>query len=195
MGHEVRLVASQFVKPYVKSNKNDVVDAEAIVEAVTRPSMRFVAVKQDWQQDIQNFHRVRQRLIRNRTSLSNKIRGLLQEYGIILPKSFSKLKSLLPPILDDQTKPLTFQSRRMFVQLLEELKIIELEISKYDLELQQVFKTNEVAQRIEKVEGVGILTATAIVAAVGNPNIFENGRQFAAWLGIVPRQNSTGGKT
>ena len=195
-GHTTKLISPQFVKPFVKSNKNDANDAEAIAEAAMRPSMRFVPVKPISNQDIQNIHRVRQRLVGNRTALSNEIRGLLQEYGIILPKSINKLMKLLPPILDNSNEHrLSPMSIRLFRQLTEELQSIEKEVKKYDQELAAVFQANEAAQRIEKIEGIGVITATAMIAAVSDPNAFKNGREFSAWLGLVPRQDSSGGKT
>lgn len=195
MGHTVKLISPQFVKPYVKSNKNDAADAEAIAEAVTRPNMRFVPIKQTGHQDIQCIHRVRQRLIHNRTALSNEIRGLLNEYGIVIPKSLRQLKSQLPLILEDASNELSPATRDLFVGLQEELRTIEKQIEKYDAKLQKIFEENEVCQRIKKIEGVGPITATAIIASVSNPQAFKNGRQFSAWLGLVPRQNSSGGKT
>ncbi len=195
-GHTVKLISPQFVKPFVKSNKTDANDAEAIAEAAMRPSMRLVPIKPIPNQDIQNLHRVRERLIRNRTALSNEIRGLLNEYGIVIPKTISKLKQILLPILENpEERRLSPLSIRLFHHLLEELGRIEIEVKHYDEELKTVFKSNEAAQRIEKIDGVGVLTATAIIAAVSNPHAFKNGREFAAWLGLVPRQNSSGGKT
>ena len=196
LDHEAKLISPQFVKPFVKSNKTDANDAEAIAEAAMRPSMRFVPIKQVANQDIQNIHRVRERLIRNRTALSNEIRGLLHEYGIVIPKTILKLKQFLLPILDNlEEQRLSSMSIKLFRELMEELGNIEKEVKKYDDHLEVVFKSNEAAQRIEKIEGVGIVTATAIVAAVSNANSFKNGREFSAWLGLVPKQNSSGGKT
>ena len=196
LGYQVKLLSPQFVKPFVKSNKTDANDAEAIAEAAMRPSMRFVPVKPIQNQDIQNIHRVRERVVRNRTALSNEIRGLLHEYGIVIPKTISKLQQLLMPILDNPAEHrLTSMSIKLFRQLLEELGDVEKEVKKYDDELTSVFKTNEAAQRIEKIDGVGIITATAIIAAVSDANAFKNGREFSAWLGLVPKQNSSGGKT
>jgi transposase len=195
-GHEAKLISPQFVKPFVKSNKTDANDAEAIAEAAVRPSMRFVPIKQIPNQDIQNLHRVRERLIRNRTALSNEIRGLLLEYGIAIPKTISKLYQLLTTILDNpEEQRVSPMSRQLFRQLLEELKNIEKEAKKYESELETVFKGNEAAQRIGKIEGVGVVSATAVIATVSDPNAFKNGREFSAWLGLVPKQNSSGGKT
>ena len=194
MGHEVKLISPQFVKPYVKSNKNDYADAEAIAEAVSRPNMRFVPIKQTSHQDIQCVHRIRQRLIRNRTALSNEIRGLLHEYGIVISKGIGKLKKEMPLILEDASHELSPMVRGLFLGLVDELKGIENQVKIYDQKIQQIFKDNEVCQRLQKIEGVGPITATAVLAAVSNPQAFKNGREFSAWLGLVPRQHSTGGK-
>lgn len=195
MGHTVRLISPQFVKPYVKSNKNDAADAEAIAEAVTRPNMRFVPIKQTGHQDIQCLHRVRQRLIHNRTALSNEIRGLLNEYGIVIPKSLRRLKERLPLILEDASNELSPMARDLFAGLQEELRNIEKQTEKYEAKIRKIFEESEVCQRIKEIEGVGPITSTAIIASVSNPQVFRNGRQFSAWLGLVPRQNSSGGKT
>lgn len=195
MGHQVKLMSPQFVRPYVKSNKNDWADAAAIAEAVTRPGMRFVPIKQVAHQDIQCLHRVRERLARHRTSLSNEIRGLLQEYGIVLPQSIAHLKKHLPRILEDAEQPLSEMSRTLFSELSKELRQLDEQVDQYDVKIQAIFASHEVCQRIGQIEGIGPITATALYAAVGDPHVFHNGRQFAAWLGLVPRQASTGGKT
>jgi transposase len=195
MGHTVRLISPQFVKPYVKSNKNDAADAEAIAEALSRPSMRFVPIKPIANQDIQCLHRIRARLVRNRTALSNEIRGFLCEYGIVLPKSVRQLRMQVPLILEDATNELSSMARDLFAGLLEELKNVEDQITKYDRKIGEIYKKHEVCQRIGKIEGVGPITATAILAAVSDAQVFKNGRQFSAWLGLVPKQHSSGGKT
>lgn len=195
LGHEVKLMAPQYVKPYVKTNKNDANDAEAIAEAVTRPNMRFVPMKQKSQQDIQNLHRVRQRMIKNRTAVSNEIRGLLGEYGIVLPKNIGKLRCHLPLVLEDAENELTPLSRELISDLHEELKDLDVQVLLYDKKVEMVFKSNEVCQNIEKIDGVGKIVATAMVASVGDAGVFKNGRQFAAWLGLVPSQHSSGGKS
>jgi len=194
LGHEVRLMAPQFVKPYVKTNKNDAADAEAICEAVTRPNMRFVPIKNVEQQDIQSLHRIRERLIVNQTALANEIRGLLHEYGIIMPQGHHQIRKLLPEIIEDANNQLTGMSRSFIFSLLEEFIEIQKEVKKYNDKIEDIFKTNENCQRIEKVPGVGPVTATAIVASVGNGKAFKNGRQMSAWMGLVPKQNSSGGK-
>jgi transposase len=194
-GHTVRLMAPQFVKPYVKSNKNDANDAEAIAEAVTRPNMRFVSPKSVEQQDIQCLHRVRSRLVACRTQLSNQIRGLLAEYGIVLPQHMAQLRRGLPAILEEAENGLTAFARRLFSNLYEELVEMDKKIEGADEAIELAFRSNEDCQRIAAVEGIGPVTATAVIAAISDGRAFQNGRQFAAWLGLVPRQDSSGGKT
>jgi transposase len=194
-GHEVKLVAPQFVKPYVKANKNDLRDAEAIAEAVTRPTMRFVAVKSVAQQDLQALHRVRERLMKARTALINETRGLLHEYGITVPQGAATFRTHVPAKLATEDATLTPQSLGLFRQLLEELGALEARVATYDAQLAQVAQTHPVCQRLMTIPGLGELTATALVAAVGDAAQFKHGRQFAAWLGLVPRQHSTGGKS
>ena len=194
-GHTVRLMAPQFVKPYVKSQKNDANDAEAICEAVTRPQMRFVPQKPVQQQDLQCLHRVRSRLVANRTQLINQIRGLLAEYGVILAQHPGQLRSGLPAVLEDAENQLTGFGRELFRSLYEELAQLDEKIAGADSRIQTAFQNHPDCQRIAAVEGVGPLIATAVVAAISNGHAFENGRQFSAWLGLVPRQSSSGGKT
>ncbi len=193
-GHTVKLMSPQFVKPYVKSNKNDEKDAEAICEAVTRPNMRFVQIKQLEQQDMQCLHRIRSQSIKNRTALTNQIRGLLSEYGIIFPKQIQNVKKLLPDIISDQTNALGDYARTLFGELYSDFIMLNNRIKKYDQEIAALSKANKDCQRIEKIPGVGILCATAIVAAISDPTLFKNGRELSAWLGLVPRQSSSGGK-
>ena len=194
-GHRVQLIAPQFVKPYVKSNKSDANDAEAICEAVSRPHMRFVPAKSVEQQDIQSLHRVRSRLVSSRTGLANQIRGLLSEYGIVLPQHVSQLRRGLPLILEDANNELTAFSRRLFASLYDELLSLEEKVAALDKQIEALHRASEPCQRVAAVEGIGPLTATALVAAMSDGKAFKNGRQFAAWLGLVPRQHSTGGKT
>jgi transposase len=188
-------MAPQFVKPYVKSNKNDANDAEAICEAVTRPSMRFVPQKSVEQQDLQCLHRVRSRLVSCRTQLVNQIRGLLAEYGIVLPQHPGQVRRGLPTVLEDAENQLTGFGRALFQSLYEELVQLDEKICDADDRIQSAFQRTPDCQRIAAVEGVGPLIATAIVASISNGRAFENGRQFSAWLGLVPRQNSSGGKS
>lgn len=195
LGHTVRLMAPQFVKPYVKSQQNDANDAEAICEAVARPNMRFVPQKSVEQQDLQCLHRVRSRLVGCRTQLINQIRGLLAEYGIALPQHPGQVRSGLPAVLEDAQNQLTGFGRELFHGLYEELAQLDEKIASADRRIQIAFQRNPDCQRISAVEGVGPLIATAIVAAISNGHAFESGRQFSAWLGLVPRQNSSGGKS
>jgi transposase len=188
-------MAPQFVKPYVKSQKNDANDAEAICEAVTRPNMRFVPQKTVEQQDLQCLHRVRSRLVANRTQLINQIRGLLAEYGIVLPQHPGQVRSGLPAVLEDAENQLTGFGRELFQCLYEELAQLDEKIGAADGRIQIAFQNTPDCRRIAAVEDVGPLIATAIVAAISNGHAFENGRQFSAWLGLVPRQNSSGGKS
>lgn len=195
-GHEVKLIAPQYVKPFVKTNKNDFNDAEAIAEAVQRPSMHFVPIKSVEQQNVQALHRVRSRLVGQRTALMNEIRGLLAEYGIAIDAGTSKLRTELPRLMEDgdenQIAPLM---RAIVAKVYGELLDVDERIKSFDQMINEVFKQSEVCQRIAEVEGIGKLTATAIVAAVGDAKTFKSGRQMAAWLGLVPRQNSSGSKT
>lgn len=194
LGYKVLLLPPQFVKPYVKSNKNDLADAEAIAEASQRPTMRFVAVKSLEQQDIQSLHRARERLVKSRTALVNEIRGLLGEYGIVLPKSVSQFRKLFLERLSGAGEKLSSLCREMFSELYEEFVDLDKRLSFYDKKLQSIAKEHAECKRLQSIPGVGPLTATAIVSSVGDMSSFKNGRQFAAWLGLVPKQHSTGDK-
>ena len=185
-------MSPQYVKPYVKGNKNDSNDAEAICEAVSRPHMRFVAVKSVVQQDLQMLHRVRERCIKARTALGNQIRGLLSEYGIVLPTGIHRLRQALPQLVETET--LTPLGREVFTQLYEELVTIDQQIETCEQRITRWFKSDPTCQRLAQVDGIGPLTAPAFVAAVANPAAFKNGRQVSAWLGLVPRQASPGDK-
>ncbi len=175
-------------------NKNDANDAEAIVEAASRPSMHFVPVKQVEQQDIQSLHRVRSRIVKNRTALINEIKGLNLEYGIAIPLGALKVKSHLRAISDDQENELTVSSRELMQELYDELIETEERLKKLDMKIKLICKENDQCQRILSIPGIGELTATAIVAAVPDANEFKNGRHMSAWLGLVPRQSSSGNK-
>lgn len=192
LGHDAKLMAPQFVKPYVKTNKNDRNDAEAICEAVSRPSMRFVPVKLIEQQDVLSIHRVRERLVKNRTALSNEIRGLLHEFGIIVPQGINKIISYLTEALEGNS--LSEMSKETFRILLEEFKDNNNRIEALEKRLKQIAHNNVTHERLMKIPGIGLITSTALIATIGNGAIFENGRQLSAWLGLVPRQHSTGGK-
>ena len=193
-GHTVKLISPQFVKPFVKTNKNDANDAGAIVEAASRPSMNFVPIKQVDQQDIQSIHRVRNRIVKNRTALINEIRGLLLEYRLIVAPGVTRVKHSLFAIIADRANELTPLSRDCMQDLFDELVEIEAQSKRLDKKIRQLCKQNDTCCRLLTIPGVGELTATAMVAAVPNANEFTNGRHMAAWLGLVPRQSSSGHK-
>jgi len=183
-GHTVRLVAPQFVRPYLLSQKNDANDA-AICEAVSRPQMRFVPRKTVEQQDLQALHRIRSRLIGSRTQIGKQIRGLLGEYGIVLPQHLTHVRKEFPHLIDDKDGRLSDFAKRLFRSLYEELQALDQRILAMESEINQAFQQNALCQRIGEVEGIGPVTATAVIAAISNGNTFQNGRQFAAWLGLV----------
>jgi transposase len=193
-GHTVRLMAPQFVRPYRKNPKNDGNDAEAICEAVSRPNMRFVPVKSVAQQAILMAHRARELLVGDRTALANQIRGLLTEYGIVVPQGIARLRRALPLVLEDAENGLPGLAREVIVELQDRLQDLDQRLATYDRRIAQLASQNTIAQRLMQLEGVGAVTATAMVATIGNGKAFKNGRQFAAWLGLVPRQYSSGGK-
>jgi len=192
LGHEVKLIAPQLVKPFVKTNKNDFNDAEAICEAASRPSMRFVALKTQEQQDIQALHRVRERAVKNRTAIVNMIRGFLLENGIAIALGVSSVRKHVPEHLEGLA--LSERMKRVIRRLYEELGEWDKKISEYDLELKQIVGQNEICRRLQKLEGIGPITATALYAALSQAKPLKNGRCFAASLGLVPRQHSSGGK-
>lgn len=194
LGHEVRLISPQFVKPYVKGNKNDYNDAEGICEAVDRPTMRFVSVKTIEQQDVQALHRMRQSVVKNRTALANQMRGLLSEYGIVLAQGISRIRTRIPEILEDGENGLTDRFRGWLAQLLEDFRSMDQRVLVYDRQIRQIYDTDEACQRIGAIEGIGPQSATAIVSTFGDGKQFRHGRQFAASIGLVPRQHTTGGK-
>lgn len=193
-GHDVRLMSPQFVKPYVKSNKNDYLDAEAICEAVQRPTMRFVPIKSTESQDIQGVHRARSQVISHRTALGNQIRGLLSEYGIVVPQGIKLLRGRLPEILEDAENGLSVAARELFAELYGELVHLDGRARGYDERIAQLAKEMDACQRLQSIPGIGPLSATALVMAIGDGSAFRNGRELAAWLGLVPRQHSTGGR-
>src|SRR6201993_1603528 len=193
-GHEVRLVPAQYVKPYVKTNKSDYIDAEAIAEAVGRPTMRFVPIKTDDQLDLQSLHRVRERWVMRRTSVVNQIRGLLLERGITLRKGRCHFDAALSRILEDGTSKLSGALRLLLAQLKLELDQLPMRLEEADALIQKAAQESEVCRRLDAIPGIGPLTATALVAAIGNGAAFRKGREFAAWVGLVPREHSTGGK-
>lgn len=195
MGHDVRLMAPQFVKPYVKTNKNDAADAEAICEAVARPNMRFVPIKNIEQQAVLSLHRVRQGFISARTAQANQIRGLLSEYGIILPQGISNITKLVPDLLEDASNELPGMFRLLIDQLMDHFKELYRQVAEIDVQIKAWHRQSELSCKLEKIPGVGPVTATALVATIGDAKNFDNGRQVAAWLGLVSRQHSSGGKS
>jgi transposase len=195
LGHDVRLMAPSFVKPYVKTNKNDRNDAEAICEAVGRPNMRFVPLKSAEQQALLALHRARSGWVKARTAQANQIRGLLSEFGIVLPQGLARLRTQLPDILEDGANGLPGLMRTLLSTLLAHLKALDQQILQLEREIVAWHGRNEDSRRLERIGGIGPLTASALVASIGDPKNFKNGRQAAAWIGVVPRQDSTGGKT
>lgn len=193
-GFTVKLIAPQFVKPYVKSNKNDANDAEAICEAMSRPSMRFVNVKTTEQQDIQAAHRIRSELIGQRTAKGNQIRGLVAEYGMVAPQQMTKLRMAIPDWLEDAENGLSDQFRRLLNGLYSDLKTLDRRVDELDQEINRIAQNNPVAKRLQQLRGVGPMIATALLANVGNAEHFANGRQMAASFGLTPKQHSSGGK-
>ena len=193
-GHEVRLMPAQFVKPYVQTNKTDYLDAEAIAEAVQRPRMRFVPIKTEEQLDLQALHRVRERWVMRRTAVVNQIRSLLLERGLTLSKGRRHLDEQLPRILEDAELHLSCSFRVLLAQLQLELQQLAARIEEMDRVIQKMAKENEACQRLTEIPGVGPVTATALISAVGNGSTFQKGRNLAAWMGIVPGEYSTGGK-
>ena len=194
-GHQVRLMPAQYVKPYVKTNKNDYLDAEAIAEAVQRPTMRFVPIKSDEQLDQQALHRVRDRWIARRTAVINQIRGFLLDRGVAVRKGPSHLRQLLPLILDESNTLFSGRIRRLIGELQGEWTGLEKRIEEVTGEIQSIAKEDEPCRRLMEIPGFGPLVSTALTAAIGNAATFSKGRDLAAWLGLVPRQYSTGGKT
>ena len=190
----IKLIAPQFVKPYVKSNKNDANDAEAICEAMSRPSMRYVAVKSIEQQDIQAVHRVRSELLGQRTAKGNQIRGLTAEYGLVAPLELSHLRRAIPSWLEDADNGLSERFRRLLHGLWGDLRRLDERIDELNHEIMAIAQENPTVQRLQQLRGVGPITATALVATVGDAKQFANGRQMAASLGLTPRQCSSGGK-
>lgn len=193
-GHTVKLMAPQFVKPYVKTNKHDIADAEAICEAVARPNMRFVAVKTAQQQSVLALHRARQGFVKARTAQANQIRGLLGEFGIVIPQGLSAIHRRLPDILEDAENELPDTFRALLAQLAEHLKTLDQNVRALEAEIEQWHQANAVSRRLAQIPGIGPITATALVATVGDAHHFQNGRQLVAWLGLVPKQHSSGGK-
>ncbi len=195
LGHRVKLIAPQYVKPFVKGNKNDYNDAEGIAEAAQRPNMRFVPIKSIEQQDIQNFHRHRERIKKERNALVDQIRGLLAEYGLVINQGVAAVRKSLPEVLEDADNGLSSLARECFAEQLDELRTLDQQLKQCSQRINSLNQDNEVCQRLDEVLGIGPLTASATFAAAGNGKEFVNGRHFSAWLGLVPGQHSSGGKT
>src|SRR6202158_5211766 len=194
LGHEVRLMPAKDVKAYLKRNKNDAADAEAICEAVRRPTMRFVQIKSAEQQGQLMQHRTRDLLMRQRTQLINAWRAHLAELGIVAAKGDSGVKELLAIVSDDGEARLPIDARASVIVLAAQLEAVQTVIGAIEKRIKMQHRANEASQRVETIPGIGVLGATAIVATVADPTVFRSGRDFAAWIGLVPRQDSTGGK-
>ncbi len=195
LGHEVRIMPANYVKAYVKRNKNDKADAQAICEAVNRPSMRFVALKSRTQQSLMVLHRTRSLLVRQRTMQVNALRSHMAEFGMVAPVGLRGLKSLLAIIADGEDERLPAVARSSLLSLMAALAGLEQEIAIADRRVHAWHRSSKVSQRLEGIPGIGPITATTLVASVGNPEAFASGRDLAAWIGLVPKENSTGGKT
>jgi transposase len=192
-GHSVRLISPQFVKPYVKSNKNDAADAEAICEALTRPNMRFVPIKTIEQQAVLSVHRVRQGFVKARTAQANQIRGLLTEFGLVLPQGITNVMNRVPQLIDAAGE-LPTSMRQLITRLLENMKVLDRQVKELETQIKTWHLGSELSRKLEKIPGIGALSASALVASIADARSFKNGRQLAAWLGLVPKQDSSGGK-
>lgn len=186
-GHTVKLMAPQFVKPYVKTNKNDTADAEAICEAVSRPNMRFVPMKNVEQQAILSVHRARQGFVKARTAQANQMRGLLSEFGIVIPKGITSIPKRMNDILEDGENGLPGTMRQLLQRLYDHFKELSRQVQELELQIKQWHQENEASKKLAAIPGIGPITASAIVATVGNATEFKNGRQLAAWIGLVPK--------
>lgn len=195
MGHTTRLMAPQFVKPYVKTNKNDAADAEAICEAVGRPNMRFVPIKNVEQQAVLALHRVRQGFVKARTAQGNQIRGLLAEFGIVIPQGISNIAVRVPELIEDACNELPGAFRILVQRLLDHLKELDRQVDELEAQIQAWHRNSVLSTKIAQVPGIGPISASALVASIGDAKNFDGGRQLAAWLGLVPKQHSTGGKS
>jgi transposase len=193
-GHTVRLMAAQFVKPYVKTNKNDAADAEAICEAVRRPNMRFVPIKNIEQQAVLSLHRVRQGFVKARTAQANQIRGLLGEFGLIIPVGIANIAKRVPQLLEDASNELPGSLRLLIDRLMAHLKELDRQVGELEVQIIAWHRASDVSTKLQKLPGIGPITASALVASLGDAKNFDSGRQLAAWLGLVPRQHSSGGK-
>jgi transposase len=194
LGHTVRLMPPAYVKPYVKRHKNDATDAEAICEAVTRPNMRFVATKTPEQQSCLTLHRTRHLFIRQQTSVIKAIRAHLAEFGIVAPVGRNGVEQLLGVVADGSDKRLPEVARACVTALGNQLRVLKSQILEFDRRITAWHRSNEVSKRLDEIPGVGPALATALVASVADPKAFRSGRDFSAWIGLVPKQNSSGGK-
>jgi len=194
LGHSVKMMAPVFVKPYLKGNKNDSNDAEAICEAVTRPTMRFATAKTLEQQSVLHLHHSRRLLVKQRVATSNHIRGVLLEYGISLPVGVKVLSTRLPELLEDAENELPMLTRQLLDTLKQSHDAFNDKIKQLEIELQSWHRQSDVSQQLETIPGVGVLSATALAATIGDVTNFKNARQLAAYLGLVPRQHSSAGK-
>ena len=193
-GYVVKIIAPQFVKPFVKSNKNDANDAQAICEAMDRPNMHPVQIKTVAQQDLQAIHRIREEIKRHRVAKGNQIRGLVSEYGLVAPQQLSALRRTIPEWLEDAENGLTCLFRELLQGLWEDLRILDRRMADLDQQIKRIAQQNPVARRLQQMRGVGPLIATALIATVGDGQQYRKGRDMAASLGLTPRQHSSGGK-
>jgi transposase len=194
VGHEVRIMPAQFVKPYVKTNKSDIIDAEAIAEAVTRPTMRFVAVRSTEQVDLQALHRMRSQLVSTKTRLINQMRAFCLEYGIAMRQGAGVFKLDIRRVIDDEANDLSATMRRLLTDMTGDLQHIDMRIKAVTTEIDAMAARDDVARRLMTIPGIGTLGATALLSAMGDAGRFRKARDLAAWLGLVPHQHSTGGK-
>lgn len=195
MGHKVTLIAPQHVKPFLRGNKNDYNDARAIIEAATRPGMPTVEIKTTVAQDLQAIHRLRSQCVKNRTALANSIRGLLSEYGIVIPQRIQKLRKHLPAIMEDSDNELSDLFRELLKSSYDQLVALDERVLYYTKKLEQLTRQDDACQRLQTVPGFGPIVASAYRITIGNGHQFTRGREVSAFLGIVPRQHSSGGKT
>jgi transposase len=192
LGHTVKLMAPHYVKPYRTRGKNDANDAEAICEAMSRPKTRFVAVKSEEQQATLMVHRARQLVVASRTALVNQIHGYLGEYGIVAPRGPARLRSALPGILEDAENNLPDLARQTLATLLDQFRLLDEQVAGYDRHIREIARVSEAAQRLMQIEGIGPQTATALVASIGNPHVYDSARSYAASIGLTPNQHSSG---
>jgi transposase len=192
-GHTAKIMSPHFVKPYVRSNKNDQNDARGIAEAVTRPDMKFVPIKTIHQQDNLLVHRARELSVKQKTAQANQIRGLLAEYGVVIPKGIKHIRKI-PDVLVENKNRLTPKAEKIFKQLYKQFKVFDQQVQNYDKQLEQLAEQVPICKEVMKIEGLGPISATAVVSTIGDAKEFKNGREVSAWLGLVPKQHSSGNK-